>query len=142
MWGYYASGFKGVVIEIKIDRSEVTKISYIDIIHSWADLQTSNNVQKILTSKLTQWKHESEYRFLVMSQEKEHRIGTITAVYFGEPYSDMGNRNEIYTGSPILRCYKYHRDRLINIAIKQHISIKSVSITNNGKIEINPGMMK
>lgn len=64
MWGYYANGFRGVVIEIEVCSTEVKQIEYVDEISSFEVLNPDMKVKKILTTKLSPWKHECEYRFL------------------------------------------------------------------------------
>jgi hypothetical protein len=135
MWGYYANGFKGIAIEIEVDDGEVKKIGYKN------DRDTTNDskpdaIEAILTTKLTSWKYEAEYRFLKESKENEHSIGKITAVYFGEPYGDFGNKQTIYKANTKLQCYQCLSRKLIKIVQdhKQEHKIKCFSVRiENGK---------
>jgi len=94
MWAHYANGFKGVAIEVEIkdeNDSGVYKVNYNERIPSGA------NVLKILTRKNEVWSYEYEYRFLKEDEEEENsfKVGEITAVYYGNPYKNTGNKNNI-----------------------------------------------
>jgi hypothetical protein len=101
LWGYYANGFKGIAIEIEVDRarpnrdcdqSNIEKVKYErEIAHISNGDQTDEAVKRILMTKLYRWRHECEYRYLCRGTRGLHRIGEITAVYFGAPYQTTVN---------------------------------------------------
>jgi hypothetical protein len=122
MWGYYANGFKGVAIEIEVDKSNVKKIGYVK------NSTNDNEIENILTSKLTPWEHEAEYRFLKESENNFHKIGEITGVYFGNPYGNVVNRGEIETKSKSLSKYKELKEELIKVAEGNGIKVCHVKI--------------
>lgn len=132
MWGYYANGFKGIAIEIEIDENdgEVEKIDY------GTDVTKPDTIKALLRAKLTPWKHEAEYRFLKESEENEHPVGKITAVYFGKPYGDIENSQKVYEENKILQCYQCLKNKLITIARGKNIKCFSVKIENS-KVEKN-----
>ncbi len=133
MWGYYANGFKGIAIEIEVDKGRVKQIEYKD------DIDTMNGsgseaIEAILTTKLTSWKHEKEYRFLGKAENNEHHVGKITAVYFGEPHADIVNRRTIYEENKKLQSYQCLMSKLITIAQGKNIDHFSVKV-ENGKVK-------
>ena len=65
MWGYYANGFKGMVIEIAVDKEKVRKIKYDDKIANLKNLTDGDKIETILRTKTTAWEHEVEHRFLI-----------------------------------------------------------------------------
>ena len=115
MWGYYANGFKGIAIEIEVNKDEVKKISYTNEIGT-TDNSGSDAIEKILTTKLASWERETEYRFLKKDEKNEHPIGKITAVYFGEPYGNTNNKQTIYKANTKLQCYQCISRKLAEIA--------------------------
>ena len=144
MWGYYANGFKGIAIEIEVDKGKVKKIDYKDDIDN-INGSKPDAIEAILTTKLASWNHEVEYRFLKKSEENEHPnehlIGKITAVYFGEPHSDIVNRQTVYEENKKLQCYQCLRNKLITIAQDNKMKCFSVKIENSKvkkDVEINP----
>lgn len=133
MWGYYANGFKGIVIEIEVDSKNVKEMAYLKNIPRLESSTNNNTIEKILTSKLKPWEHEAEYRFLKKSENNFYKIGKITAVYFGEPYRDIANKEPIYEENIKLQCYQCLRNKLITIA-QDKIKCFSVRIKNS-KVE-------
>jgi len=110
LWGYYANGFKGVAIEIEINEIEIKKMNYFNI---QVFNQNLHNVDDIITRKLKDWEHEQEYRFICdSSKDKKCKIGKITKVYFGSPYDNTNNRENIEDNSPMLRKYDYLKREL------------------------------
>ncbi len=128
MWGYYANGFKGMAIEIEIDEHDVEPIGYVDDILHLLKVDSDVEIKKILTSKLKFWKHEAEYRFLKESENNFHKIGEITGVYFGDPYGDVENRQEIEKESGSLSEYKKLKGELIKFAKCKGIKVCHVKI--------------
>lgn len=134
MWGYYANGFKGIAIEIEIARSEVEKIEYSPSIPS---VEGPTDIKAILTTKLEYWKHEDEYRFLTEGpkgiKNNEYKIGTIKAVYFGDPYGNIVNEQDVLDKSKTLSAYRELRKRLSEVADGKGFRQYFVKI-ENGKV--------
>jgi len=129
MWGYYANGFKGVALEVRICDSEMKEITYAENI---PDLERLNNDQKvitILTTKLKPWRHECEYRFLkkVLDGTTMFKIGEITAVYFGDPYDGAFNKDQIYGRCKILKRYMKAKAEMIE-HIKANQGLKHLKL--------------
>lgn len=127
LWGYYANGFRGIAIEVECNKDQVKKISYEEDIAS-IDEKT---VEEILNTKLKPWEKEREYRFLVESDNNYHKIGTIKAVYFGFPYNNARNRDNIYSETPVLQKYIEFKKALINIINSKNIPYYDVVIERN-----------
>ncbi|WP_167880934.1 DUF2971 domain-containing protein [Methanococcoides sp. AM1] len=130
LWGYYASGFKGVAIEIEvtnensIDNGEIKKITY--------DNDSSSNnktVKEIITRKFPNWEHENEYRFLINGDKGAYFIGNIVRVYFGSPYENVVNFDDIKNKAKYLNEYNKFRKQL-----KDYIEI--TNSPNRIKIDI------
>ena len=131
LWGYYANGFKGVVIEIEIedDYKKIYRVEYFSKISSM--LNSGNNVEKILTRKLDTWKHEDEFRFVVRDNSNAQTIGIIKNVFFGAPYSDLTNSNTLEE-KDIIKDYKNKKKKLIKLLEKEKIRHQDVKIYDNG----------
>jgi hypothetical protein len=117
VWGYYTNGFRGYAVEIEIPNAKeaaIRKVNYKKDIND-ADLIKRNKAEIILTTKLIPWEHEDEYRFLIRSGSNSHKIGKITAVYFGEPYGNAINKTLIYNQSFLLSEYEIWRAKLIKV---------------------------
>jgi hypothetical protein len=135
MWGYYANGFRGIAIEIEVNKNDVRKIKYVDAITHVEDIHDiTRTTKEVLTTKLNPWKHEAEYRFLTESEggDSKHKIGTITAIYFGHPYERAVNRERIYENSTALSGFENWKKKLIESA--GNIKCYSVKIIEN-KVE-------
>lgn len=118
MWGYYANGFKGVALKVRVEMSEMKKVTYVENIPDLKQLNGNNDekVKTVLTTKLKPWEHECEYRFLKVSDKTKFKIGKITAVYFGDPYGyafEKNNSDKIYENSESLKRYKKARKNMI-----------------------------
>lgn len=88
LWGYYASGFKGVAIEVETDR--LRPVAYTtDLICPGAALPKAEQAEQILCNKLKPWEHEQEYRFLTRSDEAEQEVGRVISVVCGVPYPTL-----------------------------------------------------
>ncbi len=116
IWGYYANGFKGVAIEIEVEKCMgIEKVGYEPTIHTLNDSLGNHEGLKnrILTTKLKCWEHEDEYRYLCESaSECSKKIGKITGVYFGDPYRNVQNRPSILESSDYLKCYTCYVEKL------------------------------
>lgn len=140
MWGYYSGGFKGVAIEIEVDKDDVFKIHYnnrISHLKNVKDIDTS--VKKILTHKLNPWKHEAEYRSLKKAKQELYKVGRITAVYFGDPYERAVNREHIYSNNEMLQDFGTLKADLIESI--NNIKCYSIKIEDN-KVVINKQLIK
>lgn len=140
MWGYYTNGFKGVAIEVEVKESEVAVVKYkekIVDIFSNNNLDTDSMVKEIFTRKLKAWAHENEYRFIEKSENNNyHKIGEITAVYFGNPYGNLSNTGVILEKEKLAK-YNGFKNRLIKVAKDKKINrynVKSVRIKNTTQI--------
>lgn len=128
MWGYYAGGFKGIVISICIEDDAVRKVAYApQPLHIEAGGVT---IERVLTTKLTHWKHEDEYRYLSTEVECGQRIGDIEAIYMGNPYGNACNRSNVYADSESLQRY---RCLLNNFLKKSEVSLYIRSTLFQGK---------
>lgn len=136
MWGYYANGFKGIAIEIEVGKQDVYKIKYKKDISKLED----SSIEEILTNKLNCWEHEKEYRFLKIFDISNnegilHKIGEITKVYFGDPFGNAANKDEILRDSRNLQEYEEYKKYLTGIAKSKNIKVKNVKINDNGFVE-------
>ena len=118
MWGTYAGGYKGLVIEVdlKLDESFKKKsISYksLDKLNKpIIEDDLNKKVMKIITRKLNSWRREHEVRILRRklydeydNEEKSYSIGKITAIYFGEPYKNLENGSQLANNSKNYKKY-------------------------------------
>ncbi len=133
MWGYYANGFRGVAIEIKVSSDKVKKIKYVSNIHSFTGKNPTKEAEKILTTKLSPWKHECEYRFLEKSENNKSKIGKITALYFGDPYERTRNRTDIIENNVAVRKYIALKNKILEIT--KELGVHSVKIENRKVIK-------
>lgn len=118
IWGYYANGFKGLVIEIEVKLFDDTErlLKKVKISDTIPEIDTSisdeDNARVVLMSKSKYWKKEDEYRFLVKSIENYHTVGKITAIYFGNPYGRAVHQTSICNETETLQEFKKLRDTL------------------------------
>lgn len=106
MWGYYTNGFKGIAIEIDVNEEDVNEVKYR------CNVPITNDIEKILTTKLKCWEHESEYRFISNDGAEYQKIGKITKVYFGLPYENLTNSKNIVSKNQKIQEYKKLKDKL------------------------------
>jgi len=134
MWGYYANGFKGLVIEIQVSADKVEKMNYVKDVPDWPQNGESARVTEILTTKLSRWKHEDEYRFLCHSDEPAaKRIGQITRIHFGDPHGKTVNRGQIIEKSRELCAFLAYRSELQSLAVSKDIACSFVTVSG-GKV--------
>jgi hypothetical protein len=138
LWGYYANGFRGVAVEVDVGKEEVREIKYEPELPRIEGGNYKKNAIKILTSKLRPWSHECEYRFMIKSLNNKHKIGNITALYFGDPYERAHNRNNIVENSNNIRRYLEFKNGILKITRKKKLRVYSVTIQNNKVIKIKP----
>lgn len=87
MWSYYASGHEGLVIGVSIDTSgdnyvEIEKVTYAknNIFRGFLGSDAETEAKKVLTKKLSAWRHEQEIRVFSRSNFVPIKINN---VYFG-----------------------------------------------------------
>lgn len=164
MWGYYANGFKGLAIEIKVEGELVEgEISNPREIKIEAKEGTDNNervirkvdyegqfnldkvddrhIKELITTKLKCWEHEGEWRFLIKSGASEYyKIGTIKHVYIGVPYGNIDNRSSIVEKSKNLQKYHEYKGIIENhcryISINSNCFLIKYAVLRGGKVEI------
>jgi hypothetical protein len=152
LWGYYAGGFKGVAVEVEVgnhqDNSEnISNIEQIEYLKNISDIFAPEDAatpnfsviaKNILTKKLETWKHEDEFRFLIQLENAKHKIGKITAIYFGDPYANLFNTTDIENGdisnNQKLKKYRELKEKIIKIAKEKGIKCFNVKIVDN-KVE-------
>jgi len=140
MWGYYASGFKGVAIELEIEviakDDQCGECGGVKEIKRNDNLPNDSDIEKILLHKNTIWKHEDEYRFLIKSDNEKHVIREITAIYFGNPYGNLHN-TEIIRKNKKLTEYNKFKEKIIEIAKRKEIKCFNVKIKNGEVKKLN-----
>lgn len=133
MWGYYANGFRGIAIEVEVDvdGKAVRKVTYSD--HPAVKPQTigTESMGRLLTTKLSQWSTECEYRYLTKRSSPCQMIGKITGVYFGDPYCGVTNIADIVTNSKPQREYLDFKRQLHEIARSREYSCLSAGVTES-----------
>ena len=93
-WAHYADSFKGVALEIEVEKDEkkIYPVEYIGNIED-IDLGKSNPIE-VLTKKIKLWKNEKEYRYIDETEDDFAQIGIIKSVYFGTR-TDINHKQEI-----------------------------------------------
>lgn len=126
LWGYYTGGFYGVAIEVTIKhKGSIPKVNYVDTLPT-----IESSIETILRTKLNCWKHEDEFRYLSKYEESEQSIGKITAVYYGMPYSNVTNSDNIVKDVPKLGLY---RERIEGLKQDfQNLKFKEVIVNEQG----------
>lgn len=71
MWSHYADGHRGIVIGFQIDDSKYTieKICYNGLARFENLPQKFNDVKKVFSNKLNDYKYEEEYRIITEKQD-------------------------------------------------------------------------
>jgi len=126
MWGYYAGGFKGVAIEVEYDAFKQINYDNKETLFDNKDIEKT--VEDILLNKKKVWKDEDEYRFLEKSKENSIKIGKITAIYFGCPYDNLENSEQIQKNRQTFIKYKEFKENIIKIAKRKKISYFDVRV--------------
>jgi len=128
LWGYYTNGYKGIAIEIEIDKSKLHEIEYVE------EKEFSKNMNgaiTIITRKLKNWIHEGEFRFLKQGvPEGSYSIGKIIKVYFGNPYGETSNYKNIVQNSKSLRTYLQFKEELEKVCYKEGFRKENNSKSN------------
>ena len=131
MWGYYASGFRGIAIEIEFDDNEVKKVCYVSKLAK----NTNVNVLKVLTTKLNVWKHEAEYRYLKPNTCNLNQIGNIVKIYIGNPYNNINNESNVLRNNQVLQKYRILKAELEKFLRDKNIEFVEVYVENNIVVE-------
>ncbi len=132
LWGYYANGFKGIAIEVEVEENaqDIHRVEYCDNVpRVFGDKQTTDVAMRILKTKLRNWKHENEYRFLSDGSYGSHKIGSIRAVYFGNPYGTIYNAKDIQDLHHVSK-YLCRAGTLIQLARSRGIACHKVECDN------------
>jgi hypothetical protein len=143
LWGYYANGFKGVVIEIDIniellnDNENIEEIDYVpDLSMFRRDDSDDETVKKILTTKLNKWENEYEWRYLVKSENNKNRIGKISKIYFGFPYANVINSDDMKNKKTFQKYFEKIKE-LKKLLIEKDIPYTNVKVSEDGEVIIN-----
>ncbi len=131
MWGHYANGFKGVAIEVEVDDYLCKEVNYKEQIPGG---NGSLNVEDILTCKKKDWDYEFEYRRLFKKADntcdgENKKIGQITKVYFGTPYSGLENTDIIIKNDKYLQKYYCLKEELKAECKKHNIECKDYKLS-------------
>lgn len=126
MWGYYANGFRGIAIEVDTPdhASNVKKVHYSTELPPIDEVVNNESVTRVLTTKLCCWSHEHEYRYIAEGTPGSLRVGQISAVYFGSPYSGIGNASD----QPTHREYRCRVDSLKDTAKRSKIPCHEIRV--------------
>jgi len=126
LWGYYANGFKGAVIEIEVekDNNSITKMDYLS---EEKFKENMDDAKKIITRKLKNWKHEDEYRYLIETSKNKQKIGKIIKVHFGNPYGNLNNTENVIRESKSLKSFLKYKDKIIKICKNKNIEFQNYS---------------
>ncbi len=142
MWGYYANGFKGFVIELEDPLDEVKKVDYVDTPTIVSDDGIS--AEQVLATKLKCWEHEDEHRFIAKGLEPGlHSIGKITALHFGNPYGTVENAKDLQA-NPEITTYLHRARELKRIAEQDHqilcgsVAVEGGRVTSTGVTHPTP----
>jgi hypothetical protein len=93
MWGHYANAGMGIAIEVEVSGLKCNQINQVKYSNSTFDLNTTD---EILMRKSEEWKYEDEFRYISKdTTADEVNIGNISIIYFGSPYINLVNYNEI-----------------------------------------------
>ena len=138
LWGYYANGFKGAAIEIEVSARDVDIVTYDDDVAAFLSpdhgLDDKALLRKILTTKLSCWHPEEEYRFIHKSNCHGYQtVGQITAIHFGLPYHHIENRRDVLAQSGVLQKYYEYVKELSRFAKGKQIKCYNAYI-ENGKV--------
>lgn len=109
MWGHYANTGMGIVIEIDVIKEKCSKIKKVKYSNLADNL---NSIEKILTRKSEEWKYEDEFRYLSKEQNNKVKIGNIVKIYFGAPYKNLNNYNDIKNKHEKLKEYLKLKNKL------------------------------
>lgn len=83
LWWNYANEYKGIAIEISINKNDYKNLFEVKYIKNIPTLDFLKNPKPtdVLTKKIKLWSYEKEYR--IIEKDEGVDIGNITGVYFG-----------------------------------------------------------
>ncbi len=115
--GHYANTGKGIVIEVDVENCHNIKEVNYDTKYNL------NTIEEILTNKSTEWAYEDEYRYLSTDtlEDNKVKIGKITKIYFGTPYENLLNYEEIKREHENLKKYLALKNKLIKFCKDESI---------------------
>lgn len=118
MWGHYANAGMGVAIEIEVGlkkdlkNKKIKQVEYSQVKYS-NEYSRLDSIEDILTHKSKKWSYENEFRYLSNEgTEDKVKIGKITKIYFGTPYEDLENYDDIKKEHEKLRKYLSLKEEL------------------------------
>lgn len=117
MWGHYANTGRGIVIEIDVDDNHnIKEVNYDND-------DNLNTIEEILTNKSEEWIYEDEYRYLSTDDLVDNKvnIGHICKIYFGKPYENLSNYEEIKKKHKGLKKYLELKEKLEKFCVKNNI---------------------
>lgn len=133
-WGYYANGFKGIAIEIKLnneDKKYFKKVKYVDrspILKNSSNTSNSDEIIEIITTKLKFWENENEYRYIIeenTSKDVYYDVH-IKRIIIGCPYRNTANYNRITENSTDLTDYHKCRNELEEFCTENKIPFEHI----------------
>ncbi len=114
MWGHYANAGMGVVLKVSLQSSE-------DFHHvNYEEENRYNHIIEILTNKSKEWSYEKEVRFIKKTNNRFFKE-KIEKIYFGMPYENLSNYEEIKSKHRNLKKYLRCSDLLKNKCSDLHI---------------------
>ena len=139
LWGYYANGFKGIAIEIEVDKNDVKEVDYKSMTNIDNLIKNGSSeadiAKEVITKKLKCWELEKEWRFLKESKEDSYKIGKITRVYIGRPYITTDNYKELAKNSSALTNYLAYQETIEKHCILHgNIGIQYATVGKNNKV--------
>jgi len=122
MWGHYANAGKGIAIEVEVSKKYLESESIVSINYS-SSKEGFKSEKDALSNKSLEWAYEDEYRYLSRDtlENNKVKIGKITKIYFGTPYENLTNYQEIKSKHKKLQKYLKYKIELENLCIKKDI---------------------
>ncbi|WP_373032930.1 DUF2971 domain-containing protein [Sulfurovum sp.] len=117
MWGHYANTGRGVVIEVDVENiHNIKEINY-------GSNENLNTIEEILTNKSKEWIYEDEYRYLSTDDltNNKVKIGNICKIYFGTPYENLLNYQDVKEKHDNLKKYLAQKEKLKKFCIGKNI---------------------
>lgn len=121
MWGHYSNAGMGIVIEVDVSQEKCNQIKQVKYTNSTEKL---NTIEQILTRKSEEWKYEDEFRYLTTEANNEIKIGDIVKVYFGTPYKELVNYDDIKNKHKKLGEYLKLKGKLHDFCKEKNIQLE------------------
>ena len=116
MWGHYANTGMGIVIEIEVsDCHEIKQVRYSNV------TTNLNSIEAVLTRKSEDWQYEDEFRYLSKNTDEKVKIGKITKIYFGMPYKNLINYDDIKKKHSKLKKYLELKEELEKFCVTENV---------------------